>query len=194
MVTASSNGSSTLISWVSFEREDHAGERRPHGPAENRAHADQRPESGALVRAGTSLPRRPSAPPIISSGASTPPEVPEPSETAQITDFTSRIPSNHRSRHVALQQRADGVVADAQRLREDQPAQPDHQAADRRPPHPVDRQLPERDLPPHTLPASAAHERAAGQQPGQRHNPPAPCGPMKSVCGGTGNSGPSPRM
>ncbi len=34
----------------------------------------------------------PSAPPIMSSGASTPPEVPEPSDTAQMTDFTSRMP------------------------------------------------------------------------------------------------------
>src|SRR5579859_1773869 len=32
----------------------------------------------------------PSAAPIISSGASTPPQVPEPSETAQITDLTKQ--------------------------------------------------------------------------------------------------------
>ena len=44
-------------------------------------------------------------------------------------------------RHVALEQRADGVVADAERLREDQPAESDHQPADGRPPHPVNRQL-----------------------------------------------------
>ena len=36
--------------------------------------------------------RPPSAPPIISSGASTPPEVPEPSENAQMNDLTSRMP------------------------------------------------------------------------------------------------------
>ena len=35
----------------------------------------------------------PSAPPIISSGASTPPDVPEPSDTAQMIDFTSRMPA-----------------------------------------------------------------------------------------------------
>ena len=45
------------------------------------------------------------------------------------------------ARHVALQQRPDGVVADAQRLREDQTADADGQAADGRPPHPVDRQV-----------------------------------------------------
>ena len=36
--------------------------------------------------------RPPSAPPIIRSGASTPPDVPEPSETDQIIDFTTRTP------------------------------------------------------------------------------------------------------
>ena len=46
----------------------------------------------------------PSAPPIISSGASTPPEVPEPSEIAQIIDLTSRTPTMSRSGDVALQQ------------------------------------------------------------------------------------------
>ena len=35
----------------------------------------------------------PSAPPIISSGASTPPDVPEPSDTAQMVDFTSSMPT-----------------------------------------------------------------------------------------------------
>src|SRR6059058_3325872 len=34
----------------------------------------------------------PSAPPIISNGASTPPEVPEPSDTAQINHFTKSTP------------------------------------------------------------------------------------------------------
>ena len=34
----------------------------------------------------------PKAPPIISSGADTPPDVPDPSDTAQITDFTNRMP------------------------------------------------------------------------------------------------------
>ena len=83
----------------------------------------------------------PSAPPIISSGASTPPDVPEPSETAQITDLTSKMPAMAPIAHVALEQRADGVVTHAQRLRENEPAQSDHQPADRRPPHPMDGQL-----------------------------------------------------
>ena len=33
-----------------LEREDDAGERRAHGAAEDRAHADQRPETRAFVR------------------------------------------------------------------------------------------------------------------------------------------------
>ena len=37
-------------------------------------------------------------------------------------------------------QRLDHVIADAERLREDQAADADDQPADRRPPHPVDRQ------------------------------------------------------
>ena len=46
-------------------------------------------------RAGRNAPSTPpSAPPIISSGASTPPDVPEPSANAQIDDFTSRMPSS----------------------------------------------------------------------------------------------------
>ena len=35
----------------------------------------------------------PSAPPIISSGASTPPEVPEPRDTDQMIDFTTSMPT-----------------------------------------------------------------------------------------------------
>src|SRR5262249_61311430 len=44
----------------------------------------------------------------------------------------------HAARHVALQERADRVVADAERLREDEPAQPDRETAEGGPPHPVD--------------------------------------------------------
>ena len=46
----------------------------------------------------------PSAPPIMSNGASTPPEVPEPSETAQMTDFTSRMPASMRTGSLMLEQ------------------------------------------------------------------------------------------
>lgn len=35
----------------------------------------------------------PSAAPIMNVGASTPPEVPEPSDKPQISDFTTRIPT-----------------------------------------------------------------------------------------------------
>ena len=47
---------------------------------------------------------------------------------------------DERSRRRRREQLADHVVADAERLREDQAADADDQPADRRPPHPVDRQ------------------------------------------------------
>jgi hypothetical protein len=40
-----------------LEREDDAGERRPHGAAEDRAHADQRPEAGGHRRKDSRLDR-----------------------------------------------------------------------------------------------------------------------------------------
>ena len=43
------------------------------------------------------------APPMISSGASTPPEVPEPSATDQMTALTTSSSSAARRQHVALQ-------------------------------------------------------------------------------------------
>ena len=43
---------------------------------------------------GSSLPSRaPSAPPIMNTGASTPPEVPEPSDSDQISVLTTRMPT-----------------------------------------------------------------------------------------------------
>ena len=95
----------------------------------------------APASGSTCASRPPSAPPIISSGASTPPEVPEPSDTDQMVDFTTSTPTIARQRRVALQEARDHVVADAERLREDEAAEADDEAADRRPPHPVDRQL-----------------------------------------------------
>ena len=85
----------------------------------------------------------PSAPPIISSGASTPPDVPEPSETDQMSDFTIRMPTMTRPATSPCSSSPIDVVADAERLREDEPADADDEAADGRPPHPVDRQLAE---------------------------------------------------
>ncbi len=90
----------------------------------------------ALGRNRASTP--PSAPPIMSSGASTPPEVPEPSENAQITDFTSRMP-RMRVRVESPRRRSPiSVVADAEGGREDEAAETDDEAADAGPPHPVD--------------------------------------------------------
>ena len=83
----------------------------------------------------------PMPPPMISSGASTPPEVPEPSATDQMIAFTTSSRIAAAGSMFALQHLRDVVVADAERPGIDQAADPDHQAAQRRPPHPMDRQL-----------------------------------------------------
>ena len=70
----------------------------------------------------------PSAPPIINSGARTPPEVPEPSENAQNEARGSR----------ALEQIGDRVVSHAKGSREHQAPEPHGHTSDGGPPHPVD--------------------------------------------------------
>ena len=154
-------------------------------PAENRSHADQRPESRALVRQEhrfDAAQRRPHHQQRREHAAR--------SSRAQRDDpdrrFHQQHAGDHRARHVALQQRLDGVVANAQRLREDHAAQSDHHAADRRPPHPVDRQFLETHLPPRRRRASAGDERPPASSPAMTH-PARPCGPMKMACCGTGN-------
>ena len=76
----------------------------------------------------------------MSSGASTPPEVPEPSDDGPDDGFDEEDPEHESARHVALQQGADGVVADPEGLRKEQAAEADDEPADRRPPHPVNRE------------------------------------------------------
>ena len=183
-----------LTSCVSSSAKTIAGERRAHRAAEDRAHADQRPEAGALERAGTSASRPPSAPPIISSGASTPPEVPEPSETAQI----DRLDEQDAEDDLARRRRP----AAARRWCRSRRRAP---AGRCRPPRPM------------TRPPIAGHHiqwigrllegvfrgvdalrqqrrERAGEQARRRTQPSEPCGPMKAGCGGTGKSGPRPRM
>ena len=69
----------------------------------------------------------PSAPPIMSSGASTPPEVPGTQRDRPDGRLHQQDSDDDGAGHVALQQRSDGVVANAQRLRKDQSAQADRQ-------------------------------------------------------------------
>ena len=64
-------------------------------------------------------------------------EVPEPSETDQMVALTIISGTIMSTPAAAEQQRLDLVVPDAERLRADEPADADDQAAQRRPPHPV---------------------------------------------------------
>ena len=95
MVTASSSGSITLTSWVSSSAKTTpvSGERIVPPRIAPMLTSGQKPtpSNGSMCAS-----RPPSAPPIISSGASTPPEVPEPSEIDQISDFTISTPTMMR--------------------------------------------------------------------------------------------------
>ena len=138
MVAAISNGSRTLISCVSSSANTIpvSGDRMVPPRIAPMLTKGQNP----VPTAGKNIASTPpNAPPIISNGANTPPDVPDPSATAQITDFTSRMPENRGCDDVALQQCADGVVSYAERLWENQSADADHHSADGRPPHPVNR-------------------------------------------------------
>ena len=76
-----------------LESEDGTGQRRSHRAAQRRGHADQGPER--RVAAGQERgDHRTQRTPMISSGASTPPEVPEPSAIDQITPLTTISPTN----------------------------------------------------------------------------------------------------
>ena len=83
----------------------------------------------------------PSAPPMISNGASTPPDVPEPSAIDQTSALPTSKTDQRRAEHFAAQQAVDQFIADAEHARIDPAADADEDRADRRPPHPVNRQL-----------------------------------------------------
>ncbi len=82
----------------------------------------------------------PSAPPMISKGARTPPEVPDPNATDQMIAFTTTSINAADDVMFALQQRRDIFIPDAERLRLDEAADANDGAAGQRPPHPMDRQ------------------------------------------------------
>src|SRR5215510_3568345 len=81
----------------------------------------------------------PSAPPIISNGASTPPDVPDPSAKDQTSDFPIRIP--RRAGPTTSPRNSSWIVSNPEHARLDDSADTDKQTTDRRPPHPVKRQL-----------------------------------------------------
>ncbi len=103
----------------------------------------------------------PSAPPMMSSGASTPPEVPDPKAIDQMTAFTM---ANRSVADVVISpcsSARDVVVADAERVGLDETAHPDRDAAEYRPPHPMYRQALETD-PRSRRPSASAGPSQAG--------------------------------
>ena len=68
------------------------------------------------------------------------PDVPDPSDTAQIKPLTSIRHQERASEKLALDQMGDNFVADAESVRIDQAANPDDKTSEGRPPHPVNRQ------------------------------------------------------
>ena len=77
----------------------------------------------------------------INMGASSPPDVPEPSEMTSAAAFATMTTSNSFQRQIRIQNVADGVIADAQHAGHEVADDPEPQGADRRPPEFVDRQF-----------------------------------------------------
>src|SRR5215468_9245161 len=84
----------------------------------------------------------PNAPPIISNGASTPPDVPDPSAKDQTSDFPIRIP--RRAGPMISPRNSSWIVSNPEYAWLDDSADTDKQTTDRRPPHPVERQFREK--------------------------------------------------
>src|SRR5262245_12910568 len=86
----------------------------------------------------------PNAPPIISNGASTPPDVPDPSAKDQTSDFPIRIP--RRAGPTTSPRNSSWIVSYPTPSTRGStiPLTPTKQTTDRRPPHPVKRQFHEK--------------------------------------------------
>ena len=154
-----------------LEGEHHRGQQRARGAREHRRHAHQRsdaqidPSCGASAATSAARAARPAPPPIVNSGASVPPEVPLPERDRPRDEFqhaqdSQRVPRPASPDRMLL----DVVVADAQRARREVAHDAHREAAERRPPHPVDRaaartRLPRRrplaSRPPRATPISA---------------------------------------
>ncbi len=121
-----------------FDGEHHAGQGRAHGAAHHRRHADQRPERAA---AGQQMAFQPSR------GAAEDQERRKhatrgPGRQRHDPDhgFHQQQPAGAVHHHVSRQEIGDDVVTDTKCARIDQAAEADHETADHRPPHPVQRQ------------------------------------------------------
>ena len=123
-----------------LHREDDAREGRAHRAAEDRAHADQRPEPETEVRKENRFNAAEGRAHHQQMARGRRRMFPSPSEIIQISRLHQQNAGKDRSAEHPLEQHPDRVVANAQGLRENQPAQADEQPADRGPPHPVNRQ------------------------------------------------------
>ncbi len=151
-----------------LEGEYDAGQRGAHDAADDGGEPEPSPRSRRKT-CGRAMPSAaPRAPPIMKTGASTPPEVPDPSDSDQISVLTMRMPTMRETRGAPGEQLVDDVVADAERARLGQAAQADDGAADGGPPHPVDGQLVEGVFGPVDEPGGGDGEGAAGEPGDER--------------------------
>ncbi len=115
-------------------------ERHAHGAAEDRRHADERPESRPGERQIVPLDRSQRAAHDQErrehAARSTRRQRYDPDAGLDQEEFDGRMKVE-----AALQQGANILIADAERRRIEKAADADAQAADRRPPHPMDRQF-----------------------------------------------------
>ena len=109
--------------------------------------------------------RNPVQPPRISSGARIPPEVPEPERDQPHHGLDDEQQQDGLHHKTAVQQFLDAAVARAEHADVEQAADADDDRADRRPPHPVDRQRVEAVLDPVQEEREEGGQRARGRRP-----------------------------
>src|SRR5437016_12159505 len=158
-----------LVRQLHHERD--GGERGAHRAAHHRAHAERGPEPG--VARGD---------PVRLEGAERAPHNEERCEHAAGRPRAEGHGPDHRLGHHEAEEGdadelpgeevVDGVVADAQRTRVEQTAEPDHDAAQEGPPHPVHRDLAKQVLARIHEPREQPRSEAGGDPEGERDDEP----------------------
>ncbi|CUI75890.1 Uncharacterised protein [Achromobacter xylosoxidans] len=123
-----------------LDREQRGRQRRAHGAAHHRCHAHQRPEARRRLRQPRRGQRAQGAA-EDQQGRQHPARGARTQRDRPDRHFHHQQQQHRLQRQVAGQQVADVVIAHAQRGRVDQAADADGQAAQGRPPHPVQRQF-----------------------------------------------------
>ena len=147
-----SSGRSPMRLMRGLEREHHRGEQRARGAGRRSRpsrpaprSADRSPCPGTMALNSRPIPA-PKPPPIVNNGASVPPDVPLPERDRPGHELQRAEDEQRAARISTADDVFDVVVAHAQRARREVTDHADRQTADRRPPHPVDRQVLERVL------------------------------------------------